>query len=136
MSKKMFLTILSLLLVGGLLSVGCSCSSSSGEPGEGNSPDAPAGGADPSVSIISVDPGVSVSIKAKDFPADTELTALINKANTEGKDGVVVGTTNSGSTGGFAAVYNIPLNLADESQLVIRLEGGAGYWAYHTFNNR
>lgn len=134
MSKRMLLTILSILLVGCLFIVGCG-SPSGGTP-EGESPDAPSGGADPSISIKSVEPGVSVTIEANNFPSDTELMARINKAGTEGKDGVVVGTTNSGSTGSFAATYNIPAEMADESQLVIRLEGGAGYWAYHAFNNK
>jgi hypothetical protein len=61
---------------------------------------------------------------------------FIGQPGAQGTDGVVVGTTNSGSSGNFTATYNIPSELAGESQLVIRVEGGAGYWAYHTFNNR
>jgi len=136
MSKKIILLILSLIFVGVILTA---CSSSSGgdqPPGEGDAPGAPSGGADPSISIESVDPGESVTVEGADFPPDTELTVFIGQPGAQGTDGVVVGTTNSGSSGNFTATYNIPSELAGESQLVIRIEGGAGYWAYHTFNNR
>jgi hypothetical protein len=117
MSKKIILLLLTLFFVGGILTA---CSSSSGgdqPPAEGDAPGAPSGGAEPSITI-------------------TELTVFIGQPGAQGTDGVVVGTTNSGSSGNFTATYNIPSELAGESQLVIRVEGGAGYWAYHTFNNR
>ncbi|MEA3441751.1 MAG: hypothetical protein U9R58_15860 [Chloroflexota bacterium] len=135
MSKKPLLIILSVMMITALILVGCSCGSSSGGSGGETAPGEPSGGADPSISIKSVNPGESVTIEWVNFPTDTELTAKINYVGTEGVNGTVVGTVNSSSTGSGEATFNIPAELAGESQLVIRLEGGAGYWAYHTFIN-
>lgn len=130
MNKRIFLSLLYCFMIGGLLLVGCTSLNSYEIPGS------PVESTIPSISISSVDQGISVSINAVNFPPDTKLTAYVNLVGTEGVDGVVVGTKKSGSTGSLSKTFEIPSEFKNENQLVIRLEGGAGYWAYNTFNNK
>jgi hypothetical protein len=136
-TNTILIVLIVLLLLGGAFYI---VSSKNSAPAEGTAPTAPP--ADnptpeivPSLTIKAVESGVSVTIEAKDFPADTDLTALMDKAGTDGSGGIQVGTGKTDANGYLSATYNIPPELAQESQLVIRLEGGAGYWAYHGFDN-
>ena len=70
------------------------------------------------------------------FPADTDLDALIGLPGSEGADGDAVGSTKSDSNGDVSATFTIPEKFHGEPSLVIRLEGGSGYHAYNTFSNQ
>ncbi len=89
----------------------------------------------PSITIGAVETGVSVTVSAQGFPADTELTAKMDKEDTDASSGIEVGKTTTDETGVMTATYTIPAELAEESRITIRLEGGAGYWAFNIFDN-
>ncbi len=99
----------------------------------------PEGGApstvDPSVTIDSVDAGVSVTATARNFPPDTAVDVFIGVPGHEGVDGEYVETTDSGS-GTFTGTYKIPNQYADDPQLVIRLQTETSYYAWNTFLNQ
>ncbi len=99
----------------------------------------PEGGApstvDPSVTIDSVDAGVSVTATARNFPPDTAVDVFIGVPGNEGVDGEYVDTTDSGS-GTFTATHKIPNPYADEPQLLIRLQTDSGYNMLNTFFNQ
>lgn len=105
--------------------------------GEGTS--TPEGGApstvDSSVTIDSVDAGVSVTATARNFPPDTDVDVFIGVPGNEGVDGEYVETTDSGS-GTFTGTYKIPNKYADDPQLVIRLQTETSYYAWNTFLNQ
>jgi hypothetical protein len=94
---------------------------------------APAGS--PSVTIDSVDAGVSVTATARNFPPDTAVDVFIGVPGHEGVDGEYVETTDSGS-GTFTGMYRIPSQYADDPQLVIRLQTETSYYAWNTFLNQ
>ena len=119
-----------IILFAGLMLVGCSSLTSA------EITDLPQADPVPFISILSVDPGISVSFEAGNFPLKTSLTVFIDLVGSEGVDGVVVGTKKTDSTGSIQSQFEIPSEFKNASQLVIRLEGGSGYWAYNTFTNR
>jgi lysophospholipid acyltransferase (LPLAT)-like uncharacterized protein len=87
-------------------------------------------------SIQSVDEGISVTIKTKNFPPDTTFTVLMGKYGTLGIWGKVVGSTDSGEGGSFKATYDIPDELKDDAKIAIRMEAtSGGYFAYNWFWN-
>jgi len=95
--------------------------------------EAPAG--NPSVTIDSVDAGVSVTATARNFPPDTDVDVFIGVPGNEGVDGEYVETTDSGA-GTFTGTYKIPNKYADDPQLVIRLQTETSYYAWNTFLNQ
>ena len=57
----------------------------------------------PTISVQSVDKGSSVTIQTHNFPAHKTFTARMGAYGTQGVDGSVVGTTDSGSGGTLTA---------------------------------
>jgi hypothetical protein len=90
----------------------------------------------PSLDVVSVEPGVSVTVAAENFPSLQILEARIDRGGAAGENGIVVGLTMPGVSGEVIAVFNIPDEMALESELVVRLENDDGYYAYQQVTNR
>jgi hypothetical protein len=90
----------------------------------------------PSFSILSVTPGVSVTVRTNNYPANKDFTVRMGAFGTLGIGGTVVGTTNSGAGGVFEATYSIPAALAANGQIAIRMDSTDGvFFAYNWFYN-
>lgn len=92
----------------------------------------------PTISIVSVVSDQSVTIKAHNLPANDTFSVLMNYMGTRGKNGIVVGTINSGAGGTQTSSYNIPDALKGQKQIAIRIQSttGSGYFAYNWFTNK
>ena len=90
----------------------------------------------PTLRIISVTPDNDVTIRAYNFPTGIELDARIGQGGSDGSDGIQVGTTIADADGEVFAAFPIPVDFHGEEQLVIRLDGAGGYFAYHGFSNQ
>lgn len=91
----------------------------------------------PSMSVLSVVKGKSVTIQAVNYPASTEFRVLMDKIGTRAVDGIRAGTATTGKDGIFKASFNIPSELLDQSLIAIRIEatGRSGHYAYNWFQN-
>jgi len=89
----------------------------------------------PTFKIVSVVPGVSVTIETKNFPANMDFTVRMGEYGTYAIGGYMVATTNSGTGGIFQATYTIPDALKNNATLAIRMDGKLGYYAYNYFTN-
>ncbi len=88
----------------------------------------------PTISIIAVDAGTSVTIQTHNMPAGQSFTVRMGDYGTYALNGIVVGST-SDSGGSFNATYAIPAELAGRDRIAIRLDGPTGYYAYNWFYN-
>ena len=89
------------------------------------------------ISMVEVVPGVSVAVEGVNWPASSTLTARMDKAGTEAQSGTQVGTITTDATGSFSETFPLPAELADEAQLVIRIESGStGKYVWQQFNNQ
>jgi hypothetical protein len=77
----------------------------------------------------------SVTFNGYNFPPNQTFTVTIAPFGTLGKGGVVVGTTDTGSSGSFTATYTIPSQYVGSAKLSIRWQGPV-YYAYDWFNNQ
>ena len=84
--------------------------------------------------ITAVEKDTTVSIKAYNLPKDTDFTVLMEKMWTMGINGIEVTTLNSGEGGTLEATFDIPVELAGEQRIAIRLQGEV-YYAYNWFWN-
>lgn len=91
----------------------------------------------PTISITSVVTDTTVTIQANNFPANQNFTVTMGPMGTQGINGYVVATTNSGVGGTFSATYNIPTQLKGAQQVAIRLQTSHAYpyYAYNWFWN-
>ena len=89
----------------------------------------------PTFDITSITKDVSVTIQTYNFPANQTFTVRMGAYGTLGIGGTVVGTTDSGSGGSFAATYSIPAGLAGSAKIAIRLDSPQGYYSYNWFVN-
>jgi hypothetical protein len=90
----------------------------------------------PTISILSVSPDVSVTIRTANFPANDTYKVYMNFFGTRGVDGVLVDTIDSGSGGTFDKTFTIPSEMKGLKQVAIRLESPySGYFSYNWFNN-
>lgn len=91
----------------------------------------------PTFSIVSVARDTSVTIQTYNFPANDKFKVLIGPYGTQGKNGIKVGTYNSGNGASKQATYPIPAELVGSKRLAIRLQSttGSGYFAYNWFWN-
>jgi hypothetical protein len=89
----------------------------------------------PTITIVSVVPDVSVTIRTNNYPADQTFTVRMGAFGTQGINGTVVGELDSGSGGSLEATYNIPAGLKGMSKIAIRLQSAAGYYSYNWFYN-
>jgi hypothetical protein len=89
----------------------------------------------PTFNISSVVRDVSVTIKAKNFPAGQTFTVRMGAYGTLGIGGLVVGNKDSGAGGDFEATFTIPDSLKGSYKVAIRMDSAAGYYAYNWFYN-
>lgn len=91
----------------------------------------------PTISIVKVDAGKTVTIQTHNFPANDSFDVLMNTFGTRGVGGVKVETVSSGSGGSMSFTFNIPASLANEKTIAIRLESPkSGYYSYNWFYNQ
>ena len=76
----------------------------------------------PSISATSVKEGEYVVIKAANLPVSEDFKVLMGVYGTEGVNGIVVDTVNSGTDGTLTETFNIPISLADETKIAVRFE--------------
>jgi len=89
----------------------------------------------PAFKIDSVIKDTSVTIKAYNFPKDTEFKVLMGVFGTMGINGFIVETINTGDKADFTDTFTIPVSLKGLYQIAIRLESTSGYFAYNWFYN-
>lgn len=91
----------------------------------------------PTISITSVVTDTTVTIQTANFPANQNFTVTMGPMGSQGVNGYVVATTNSGAGGSFSATYNIPTQLKGSQQIAIRLQTSHAYpyFAYNWFWN-
>lgn len=90
----------------------------------------------PTFSISGVVKDNSVTINTNNFPANYDFKVLMGKMGTKGVGGIHVTTINSGSGGTFTKTFDVPSELAGQSQIAIRLEAtSGGFYAFNWFYN-
>lgn len=87
----------------------------------------------PIIQVTGVVRDDSVSIRAHNFPANTDFTVTMGPMGTRGINGYVVDTINSGAGGTFDKSFKIPTQLYGSYQISIRLQSG-GYYPYFSYN--
>jgi hypothetical protein len=104
-------------------------------PGPTRTPRPPGYSGIPTFSIAAVVRDDTVTISAKNFPADMEFVVRMGPMGTRGVNGTVVETIDTGKGGAFEDTYDIPARLQGSRQIAIRLESSSGYFAYNWFYN-
>jgi hypothetical protein len=89
----------------------------------------------PTISILSITPGVSVTIGGSNFPPGKNFTVTMGTYGSYGVGGTVVGTYASGSGAYFTSTYAIPSGLAGLDKIAIRFDSGTGFFSYNWFYN-
>lgn len=91
----------------------------------------------PTFSIVSVVADQSVTIETYNYPANQNFVVTMGPMGTQGLNGVVVATTNSGAGGSFVATYMIPDALKGSYQIAVRMQTTQQYpyYAYNWFYN-
>ena len=91
----------------------------------------------PTFVITAVEADQWVEIQTDNFPAADHFTVTMGKMGSQGKGGIIIGTTYSGPGGRFTMKYDIPPALKGEYQIAIRLESStSNYYAYNWFYNK
>ncbi len=96
----------------------------------------PQTGTIPAITIVSVTPGLTVTIQTANFPSHQTFDVRMGKNGTLGVNGTLVTTQDSGQGGSFTATYAIPASLKNERVIAIRLESSSGYYSYGWFSNQ
>jgi murein DD-endopeptidase MepM/ murein hydrolase activator NlpD len=89
----------------------------------------------PTFSISAVVKDQTVTISAKDFPANSKFDVRMGAYGTRGVNGALVTTIDSGKGGAFAQTFTLPAGLRGADRLALRLESASGYYAYNWFWN-
>lgn len=89
----------------------------------------------PTFDITAVTADTSVAILTHNFPAGQTFTVRMGPYGSYGIGGTIVGTTDSGAGGSFAAVYTIPDVLKGSSMIAIRMDSPQGYYSFNYFYN-
>jgi hypothetical protein len=89
----------------------------------------------PTISISSVNPRTTVTIRTHNFPANTTFKVRMGEYGTRGVDGELVDEIDSGDGGSFKLMFSIPESLKGDSRVAIRFESDSGYYAYNWFTN-
>jgi hypothetical protein len=88
----------------------------------------------PTFVITAVKQDQWVEIQTDNFPAADHFTVTMGKMGSKGINGIIIGTTYSGSGGRFTMKYDIPPALKGLDQIALRLESSTtGYYAYNWF---
>lgn len=90
----------------------------------------------PTISIVSVKAGDSVTIRTHNFPANDTFVVTMGAIGTRGVGGIKVDTIDSGNGGSFDLSFKIPDALANNHQIAIRFQSPqSGFFAYNWFYN-
>ncbi len=91
----------------------------------------------PTIAISSVVTDQTVTIQTSNFPANQNFVVTMGQFGTQGRNGIVVGNTNSGIGGSLTATYNIPAELRGAGRIAIRLQTNHAnpFVAYNWFWN-
>jgi hypothetical protein len=90
----------------------------------------------PTFVITKVERNKWVEIQTDNFPATDHFIVTMGSMGSKGINGIIIGTTYSGSGGRFKMKYDIPSALKGAYQIAIRLESPtSGYYAYNWFYN-
>ena len=87
----------------------------------------------PTISVLSVRRGESVTIRTHNFPANHVFTVTMGKMGTRGVGGTFITNISSGAGGSTDWTFNIPEALKNDRQVAIRLQTGHAY-PYYAFN--
>lgn len=90
----------------------------------------------PTITIIAVNPGVSVTIRANNFPGGQLFAVRMDHYGNLALNGTYVDTTNTGGGGAFEETYKIPDALQNDHLIAIRMDSSAGFFAYNWFVNQ
>lgn len=91
----------------------------------------------PTISIVSVVAGESVTVRTHNYPANKSFNVLMGQIGTRGIGGTQVTTISSGAGGSFVETFDIPSGLKDNYQIAIRLQTADGiFYSYNWFFNR
>ncbi len=90
----------------------------------------------PTFVITAVKQDQWVEIQTDNFPAADHFIVTMGPMGSKGINGIIIGTTYSGSGGRFTMKYDIPPALQGSHQIAVRLESPtSGYYAYNWFYN-
>ena len=91
----------------------------------------------PTISIVSVVQGASVTVKGNNFPPNDTFWVRMNLMGTKGVSGTIVETVTTDASGKLSdSTYAIPSALKNEYKVAIRLISPVtGYYAYNWFYN-
>lgn len=101
----------------------------------GNPPPSSKPGVIPTFTIAAVVRDQTVTLHTANFPAHQKFDVRMGRIGTQGVNGLLVTTTDSGQGGSFSATYTIPAELRGQRQIAIRLESKSGHYAYNWFYN-
>lgn len=88
----------------------------------------------PTFTVCSVTRDTSVTIRTNNLPPNHTFTVTMGPFGTQGVNGYVVGTLNSGTGGQLSATFNIPKELYGSYRIAVRLQGNP-WFAYNWFYN-
>ena len=89
----------------------------------------------PTFSITSVEADKKVTVQTSNLPPSQEFTVRMGAYGSYGIGGVAVATFNSGAGGSQSITFDIPASLAGSTQIAVRMDCPAGYYAYNWFWN-
>ena len=90
----------------------------------------------PTFVITAVKQDQWVEIQTDNFPSADNFIVTMGSMGSKGINGIIIGTTYSGSGGRFTMKYDIPPALKGDKQIAVRLESPtSGYYAYNWFYN-
>lgn len=106
-------------------------------PSEPETPEAPSYTGIPTFKVTAVSQDTSATIETNNFPPNQTFTVTMGPMGTQGINGTVVGTLESGSGGVLTGTYQIPDNLKGLAQISIRAQTSHAnpYFAYNWFWN-
>ena len=89
----------------------------------------------PTITVVSVVEGNSVTIETSNYPANQSFVVTMGKMGSRGIDGYKVTDWNSGAGGKQQATFTIPEALKGEALVAIRLQSKDGYFSFNWFYN-
>jgi len=90
----------------------------------------------PSIEVVGLKVGDSITVRAHDVPGGKLFTVRMDKDGNLGQGGITVTVTNSGAGGTFDETYKIPDALKSVEKLAVRFETGDGFFLYTGFTNK
>ena len=89
----------------------------------------------PTFSITAVERDATVTIRTNNLPPNQTFTVRMGKFGTLGVGGTEAGTFETGAGGTLDVTFDIPDSVKGLSQIAIRIDSPAGYFAYNWFWN-